>query len=405
MYCCKSRHLILIGLLLLCGTAWDRASAQPLMAPAESAILYQLGTGRLNNGDFLRQLYGLRTLQRGGRSLARDSIREQNAVARAAAEQARIRQGFNSGLLPRQPTLNDRASDQQETAEEAARQALTEDIELVWERLGGFFRPAPSELFTSLTPKFKGGMKLAAIRVGGPIDRAGWQVDTVLIGLDKYKTETTSDIAYVADNFKGSELKFVVLKNGVPEKGVLPLRAEITQAPTNNANRSPIATSTPVTKDPEVKSTSNASTPPVPSKEQTPDKEPTRVTPSPATVAKTADSQKTTPTTEQSLSASELIWQVVGVRVERTDVSAIDNRFETGLKILALNPDGVAKTVGWQVNDILLALDVFQVKTIDDLAYIASDAASYRDQSVEFRLLRGKTLKAGQVALDYSSQK
>ncbi len=97
---------------------------------------------------------------------------------------------------------------------------------LAWEKLGLRLAENPVDEAGSSASPFKGGLRVLAVRNGGPAARQGVRAGDVLVGLHRWETASTSDLAYILKEPSVAQrdmIKFYVLRGEETLYGHLPV--------------------------------------------------------------------------------------------------------------------------------------------------------------------------------------
>jgi len=90
------------------------------------------------------------------------------------------------------------------------------------------------------------------------------------------------------------------------------------------------------------------------------------------------------------------VWQVLGLKVlpaKAVDLTAVDPRYNGGLKVEAVRPKSAAEVNGIRSGDILVGMHVWETISLDNLDYILNRANLEDPAKVRFHVVRaGKTL-------------
>jgi predicted metalloprotease with PDZ domain len=141
----------------------------------------------------MRTMFALQAMERANITRQQQYLQQQMAAQRARADQARLR-----GIMSRAPVGESSfsAAPVVETPEE--RQQVS-DLLLVWEVLGCTFDALITDAVRAVDSRFDAGLRVAAIKVGGAADRAGWEAGDILVGLYRYRIRSYDNVAFVAD--------------------------------------------------------------------------------------------------------------------------------------------------------------------------------------------------------------
>lgn len=67
----------------------------------------------------------------------------------------------------------------------------------IWESLGVDLEPTSARLFQKLGTHYRGGLKISAIRPGGPADNQGIRVGDLLVGMHRWETVTLENVNFI----------------------------------------------------------------------------------------------------------------------------------------------------------------------------------------------------------------
>ena len=70
----------------------------------------------------------------------------------------------------------------------------------VWTRLGVRLAPLPASELPTAASRFRGGLRVTAVRNGGPADRHGLRTGDVLVGMMDWETTSLSDVDYILNH-------------------------------------------------------------------------------------------------------------------------------------------------------------------------------------------------------------
>ncbi len=295
----------------------------------ERALILGLGLGRASNSDFLRTIYALNSMEQNRIFRQQQMIRQQIAAQRARADQARLSAALQgTRRTPRyvpSPTVS-------------AEERVSSDVLLCWEVFGAtFLVVSPEEVFR-INPNFKGGMRVGAIRLGGPADRAGWEAGDVIVGLHKYRIRSYDNLAYVAELPELVEitpLKVKYLRDGVLKEGTIDVLSRDAQPMTaEDSLKSPSAdprksVATPVSGEPEEVGATSAE--------------------------------------------AELLWNRVGLRARTSAIDRPGISFERGAAVVAVRPDSPASRAGVKSGEFLVGVSGYQIRNLSDLLWVSEN--------------------------------
>lgn len=97
--------------------------------------------------------------------------------------------------------------------------ATTEEsvTDLAWSQLGVRLMPVPATTFRKYNSRYRGGLKIAAIREDSPAEKHGLRRGDVLVGMHKWETISEDNVAYILNSaeFKAAQpFRFYILRNG-----------------------------------------------------------------------------------------------------------------------------------------------------------------------------------------------
>lgn len=204
----------------LLGTALAIAPAQaqylppyPYRGPAVTSAQQMLLFNRnLSSRDFQRYMYALPTLNQ-TQFRQQQLYRERMARQQALAEQRRIQSTLNRGSTGRFITVPVPTQQAQNPPEPQ----VPPELIAVWKAFGVLLRPADPQVVQKSAPAYRTGMEIVGLQNGGPAARAGWKEGDILLGLDKFRTEETGHVAYVAQTpsvLQGQPLDALILRQG-----------------------------------------------------------------------------------------------------------------------------------------------------------------------------------------------
>lgn len=396
------------------------------ISPAERALMWQLGTRRFNDGYFQRQLFAVESQSRNERQRNQQMLRQQyGAQSRAQADRQRIRETMSpsrgrygadasrGGRTPSKPEDDD-LDDNTKT-----------DVLLVWDEIGAGFDDADPKLIKAASTKYSAGLVVLAIRVDGMAEVATWKKNDILVGLNGYQTKTYSDLAYILeqpDLPRDKPIAALLIRDGKLFTSELTFTKVEAKAPAPVAKdltaKDPISPASSV--GPKGDSVRNSSIAPLPPLQKPPadssaapsdsDRRsasgrrltaPPKVQESLAPAKPVTSTPAPAPTTERALMTDEekLAWDIVGIRIKPVAGSLPDKRFRGGVKIGDIRPSSPAKKANWEINDVLVGLEDYQVGAIDDVLYIVAQPDRKTAKSADFRILRGKDVLTGKIDL------
>jgi serine protease Do len=89
--------------------------------------------------------------------------------------------------------------------------------DLAWSQLGIRLTPIPTATFRKYNSRYRGGLKVAAVREDSPAERHGMHRGDVLVGMHKWETISEDNVAYILSSaeFKATQpFRFYILRNG-----------------------------------------------------------------------------------------------------------------------------------------------------------------------------------------------
>jgi serine protease Do len=93
----------------------------------------------------------------------------------------------------------------------------SDTTDLAWSQLGLRLNPIPSGVFRGYHSRYRGGMKVVAVRSGGPAAQQGIRRGDVLVGMHKWETISDDNISYILSSgeFRSNQsFKFYILRDG-----------------------------------------------------------------------------------------------------------------------------------------------------------------------------------------------
>ena len=351
----KHRHSLLAGGLTILALAIFAGplTAQDALSNAERALLLRLGTRRMTNREFQRQLWGLNAMSHSTQFRRQDLVRQRNAGRLALENRQRLSGALGAGL--RRPSVGDEPLMQSSS-----------DIVLVWNVFGVSLQAADPRVVQAADAKYDRGGLVGAIRVDGPADRAGWQSGDILIGLYRYRIRQYADIAYVA--------KIPGLPNLAPIQALL---IRDGQKITSRINMDRSSAGPASLEDARL----------APAGRDTPAGQPAAARASSGTGA------------AREPELGTLVWQSLGVRGTPKAVDHYDPRYRTGLQITEIRSSSPAESAQWQIGDVLVGLDKYQATGLPAIGYVLYDPELAKINPVAFRVFRGRQLITGRVQL------
>jgi serine protease Do len=86
-----------------------------------------------------------------------------------------------------------------------------------WQLLGLRLTVAPVQSVRALSARYRGGMRVTAVRPSSPAAREGIRSGDILVGLHKWETTSLDNLAYILESEEFSNAqpaKFYILRNG-----------------------------------------------------------------------------------------------------------------------------------------------------------------------------------------------
>jgi len=117
-----------------------------------------------------------------------------------------------------------------------SRRTATDTKDRIWSLLGLRVEPMSTSQFRQLTSRYRGGLRVTAVRPGSPVASQGIHRNDILVGMHVWETVSLENLAYVINRKDLSELqplKFYILRGRETLYGYLP----ITEKPPVTARR------------------------------------------------------------------------------------------------------------------------------------------------------------------------
>lgn len=95
--------------------------------------------------------------------------------------------------------------------------------EEAWTALGMRLQPVPQSQFRQLSSRYRGGLKVIAVREGSPADRQGIRSGDVLVGMHIWETISMENMAYILRHANAGQVKFYILRGDETLYGHLPV--------------------------------------------------------------------------------------------------------------------------------------------------------------------------------------
>jgi serine protease Do len=92
-----------------------------------------------------------------------------------------------------------------------------------WTSLGLRLQPVPTSQFRQLSSRYRGGLKVVAVREGSPADRQGIRSGDVLVGMHIWETITMENMSYILRHANAGQVKFYILRGDETLYGHLPV--------------------------------------------------------------------------------------------------------------------------------------------------------------------------------------
>jgi serine protease Do len=93
----------------------------------------------------------------------------------------------------------------------------SDTTDLAWSQIGLRLSPIPASIFRGYHSRYRGGMKVVAVRSGGPAAQQGIRRGDVLVGMHKWETISDDNISYIlgSSEFRTTQpFKFYILREG-----------------------------------------------------------------------------------------------------------------------------------------------------------------------------------------------
>jgi serine protease Do len=93
--------------------------------------------------------------------------------------------------------------------------ALPPIADRAWQLLGLRLTPAPVQTVQSLSTRYRGGMRVTAVRPSSPAAREGIRSGDILVGLHKWETTSLDNVAYILESeefVQSQPAKFYILR-------------------------------------------------------------------------------------------------------------------------------------------------------------------------------------------------
>jgi serine protease Do len=92
-----------------------------------------------------------------------------------------------------------------------------------WSALGMRLQSVPASQFRRLSTRYRGGLKVIAVRDGSPADRQGIRSGDVLVGMHIWETISMENVAYILRHANSTQVKFYILRGDETLYGHLPV--------------------------------------------------------------------------------------------------------------------------------------------------------------------------------------
>jgi serine protease Do len=93
-------------------------------------------------------------------------------------------------------------------------------------------------------------------------------------------------------------------------------------------------------------------------------------------------------------------WQILGVRlapVPADQLPRLEARYNGGLRVTAIHPDGLAARHGVRPGDVIVGMHVWETVSLDDLAYVLHRADLNGEEFIRFYVVRDDQTRVGQL--------
>jgi serine protease Do len=81
-----------------------------------------------------------------------------------------------------------------------------------WTALGLRLQTVPTSQFRQLSSRYRGGLKVVAVREDSPADRQGIRSGDVLVGMHIWETISMENVAYILRHASSGQIKFYILR-------------------------------------------------------------------------------------------------------------------------------------------------------------------------------------------------
>jgi serine protease Do len=92
-----------------------------------------------------------------------------------------------------------------------------------WRHLGLRLEPMPADQFRHRSTRYRGGLRVVAVREDGAAERQGIRSGDVLVGMHIWETISLENVAYILKHAKNEQLKFYILRGSDTLYGHLPI--------------------------------------------------------------------------------------------------------------------------------------------------------------------------------------
>ena len=245
---------------------------------------------------------------------------------------------------------------------------LAKDRMLCWEVFGATFVPANAAEVRAVDSRFQGGMAVAAIRTGGPSDIAGWENSDVLVGLYKYRITSYDNLSYVAELPElgaVSPIRTVMIRGDKVIEGKIDVLKGLTSSPTTTTDSG--------------------------------DAMAAQWTMPASAKASVPRELSAGPPLNGSLADEKILWNSLGIQGHGTSINRPGIQFDKGVTISAVKPGSFAQQAGWHGGEQIVGLAGYQIRTVEDLAYVLKNLGSAR--SVEFMTVSSGGVTQGRVSV------
>jgi serine protease Do len=103
---------------------------------------------------------------------------------------------------------------------------------------------------------------------------------------------------------------------------------------------------------------------------------------------------------------AERSWEILGLRLEvmpADRVQSVSSRYNGGLKVIDVRPDGPAARQGIRRGDVLVGMHKWETVSLDNVQFILSSAEFAKAQPVKFYILRGSETLYGHMRVSMNA--